>query len=492
MGLQYNEEHMENNTKLERGLGQRQMEMIAIGGCIGTGLFMGSGKTISLAGPGIIFIYAATGLILYFVMRAMGELLVHNLNYKSFVDFSEDILGPSAGFFVGWSYWFAWIVAAIAEITAISGYASFWWPDLPHWISALSTVVLLFTLNLLSVRAFGELEFWLSIIKVIAIIGLIALGLWLATTGFISPEGIAARVSNLWSYGGFFPHGVSGLLNGLQTTIFAFAGMEIIGTMMAEAEHPKKMIPEAIRKIPWRIMIFYIGTVTVLMIVTPWDAIPSDKSPFVGMFSLVGMIGAASVVNFVVMSSATSSSNSGIFATSRMLYGLAQQHHAPAIFGKLSTYQTPTVGIYLGSAIILITSLLLATKDSIMEAFDLVGTVAALIFIFIWTMILISYLVYRRRFPEAHAKSEFKMPLGRVMPYVSLAFFGVVLYALTLSEDSLIALYVLPTWFIGLGLVYWLKTRHSDAQKKLLSDYKAKVARQNKAAQEYRNKLRQH
>ena len=177
---------------LERGLGQRQMEMIAIGGCIGTGLFMGSGKTISLAGPGIILVYGVTGFILYFVMRAMGELLVHNLQYKSFVDFSEDILGPSAGFFVGWSYWFAWIVAAIAEITAITGYVSFWWPNLPHWISALTTIFVLLALNLLSVKAFGELEFWLSIIKVIAIIGLIAIGFWLSVSGFISPEGIKA------------------------------------------------------------------------------------------------------------------------------------------------------------------------------------------------------------------------------------------------------------------------------------------------------------
>ena len=176
---------MSKDAKLDRGLGQRQIEMIAIGGCIGTGLFMGSGKTISLAGPGIILIYAITGLILYFVMRAMGELLLHNLEYKSFVDFSEDILGPSAGFFVGWSYWFAWIVAAIAEIIAITGYIAFWWPDLPPWISALMLIGLLLTLNILSVKAFGELEFWMAIIKVVAIVGLIALGLYLAVTGFV-------------------------------------------------------------------------------------------------------------------------------------------------------------------------------------------------------------------------------------------------------------------------------------------------------------------
>jgi len=337
---------MEKSSELERGLNQRHIEMIAIGGCIGTGLFMGSGKTISLAGPGIIFIYAITGLILYFVMRAMGELLLHNLSYKSFVDFSEDILGPTAGFFVGWSYWFVWIVAAIAEIIAITGYISFWFPDLPNWMSAVGLILLLLTLNLLTVKAFGELEFWMAIIKVVAIVGLIVLGLYLCVTGFVSPGGVHAKVSNLWSYGGFMPHGVSGLLAGLQMTIFAFAGMEIIGTMMAETKNPKVMLPDAIHKIPMRIMIFYVGTIIVLMMVTPWTDISPNESPFVGMFSLIGMASAASLVNLVVISSATSSSNSGIYSTSRMLYGLAKQHHAPAVFGKLSAFKIPSGGIF--------------------------------------------------------------------------------------------------------------------------------------------------
>ena len=479
---------MSKDAKLDRGLGQRQIEMIAIGGCIGTGLFMGSGKTISLAGPGIILIYAITGLVLYFVMRAMGELLLHNLEYKSFVDFSEDILGPSAGFFVGWSYWFAWIVAAIAEIIAITGYIAFWWPDLPPWISALMLIGLLLTLNILSVKAFGELEFWMAIIKVVAIVGLIALGLYLAVTGFVSPSGIQARISNLWSYGGFFPNGISGLLLGLQTTIFAFAGMEVVGTMMAEAKDPKTMIPDAIRKIPWRIMIFYIGTVIVLMMVTPWNEIPSDQSPFVGMFSLVGMIAAASIVNAVVISSATSSSNSGIYATSRMLYGLSKNHHAPAVFGKLSTYQIPTGGIFLGTGLILSASIVLTTTQSMMSAFELVGTVAALIFIYIWSMILVAYLVYCKRLPQAHDESSFKMPLSKVMPYVAFAFFAIVIYALTLNDDTRIALFVLPVWFIVLGVMYRIKTRRSSKQKQLIANFEEKVAAQNAAAKIYLEK----
>ena len=442
---------------LHRGLGQRQIEMIAIGGCIGTGLFMGSGKTISAAGPAVILLYAVTGLMLYFVMRAMGELLLHNLDYKSFVDFSEDILGPRAGFFVGWSYWFAWIVAAIAEIIAITGYVSFWWPALSPWVSAMATIFILTTINLLTVKAFGELEFWLAIIKVIAIAGLIVVGLWLSVSGFVSPEGTKASIANLWTHNGFFPNGFSGVMAGLQTTIFAFAGMEIIGTMMAEAKDPKKMIPEAIRKIPWRILFFYIGTVTVMMMVTPWVDISPDRSPFVGMFALAGLASAASLVNFVVASSATSSSNSGIFATSRMLYGLAHSHKAPAIFGKLSSHQIPAGGVFLATLLMLSVSVILTAVDSMMEAFQMVGSVAALIFIFIWTMILWAHLVYQKRHPEAHAHSAFKMPMSKLMPYVVLVFFMVVIYALSLDDATRIALYVLPCWFAVLAIFYRLK-----------------------------------
>ncbi len=478
------------NSGLERGLGQRQMEMIAIGGCIGTGLFMGSGKTISLAGPGIIFIYALTGFMLYFVMRAMGQLLLHDLSYKTFIDFCEDILGPSAGFFVGWSYWFAWIVTAIAEIIAITGYVSFWWPDLPHWISAMGITLLLLTLNILSVRAFAELEFWMAIVKVVAIAILIVLGLYLCVTGFVSPKGIQANVSNLWSFGGMMPRGIDGLLAGLQSTIFAFAGMEVIGTMMAEAKNPKVMLPDAIRKIPIRIMIFYIGTVSVLMMVTPWNDIPADQSPFVGMFTLVGMVSAASIINAVVISSATSSSNSGIYATSRMLYGLAKNHHAPAVFGKLSSHKIPTGGIFLASALILSVSLILSTTKSMMSAFELVGSVASLIFIYIWSMILFAYIAYRKRLPQAHDLSAFKMPMANFMPYVILGFFVLVIYTLTLSNDTRVALYVLPLWFLVLGLLYWFRTRRSTNQKKLIESFKVKVIAQNLAAKEYRASLR--
>lgn len=432
--------------------------MIAIGGCIGTGLFMGSGKTISLAGPAVILVYAITGIMLYFVMRAMGELLLHNLEYKSFVDFSEDLLGTQAGFFVGWSYWFAWIVAATAEIIAITGYVEFWWPSVSPWVSAMTTILALLIVNLLTVKAFGELEFWLAIIKVIAIISLIAIGLWLAMTGFVSPDGTKAHVSNLWIYGGFSPNGVSGMIAGLQMSIFAFAGMEIIGTMMAETKDPKRMIPSAIRKIPFRILVFYIGTVAVIMMVTPWVDISPDRSPFVGMFSLIGLASAASLVNFVVVSSATSSSNSGVFATSRILYGLAQSREAPAIFGKLSSHLIPAGGVLLACILMLLVSVVLTTVDSMMQAFVIVGSVASLLFIFIWTMILLAHLAYQKRNPEAHLRSAFKLPCSRCVPYIVLAFFVLVIFALSQNAATRIALYILPLWFLALFIFYRAKS----------------------------------
>ena len=471
---------------LERGLSRRHLELIAIGGCIGTGLFLGAGTTISLAGPAIIVIYGITGVMLYFMMRAMGELLLYDTRYKSFVDFSEDILGPFTGYLVGWSYWFAWIVAAIAEVIAITGYLDYWWPGLPHWLEACLAILLLFSINMLAVKAFGELEFWLAIIKVITIIALIGIGSWLVFSGFTNKDGVHARIDNLWVYGGFFPTGIGGMLKGLQTTIFAFAGMEIIGTMMAEAKKPEQMIPKAIRSIPVRIMLFYIGTVAVLMMVTPWHDIPANASPFVSIFGVAGLVSAAGFVNFVVLSSAVSSSNSGMFATSRMLYGLAKNHNAPPIFGKLSSFKIPSRAVMLAAVLMASTAFVLTMTESVIEGFQIVGSVSALLFIFIWSTIMIAYLMHHARRPHAYAMSSFPMPLPQITPYVVLGFFGIVIYALTLDSSTLVALKVLPLWFALLSLGFYLKTRNDPFYKKTKARFKEKVAQEKAAALQYK------
>lgn len=329
---------------LRRNLTNRHIQLIAIGGAIGTGLFMGSGKTISLAGPSIIFVYMIIGFMLFFVMRAMGELLLSNLEYKSFSDFAADLLGPWAGFFTGWTYWFCWVVTGIADVVAITAYAQFWFPGLSQWIASLLCVLLLLGLNLATVKMFGEMEFWFAMIKIVAIVGLIVAGLVMIAMQFQSPTGTVASFTHLWNDGGMFPKGISGFFAGFQIAVFAFVGIELVGTTAAETKDPEKSLPRAINSIPIRIIMFYVFALIVIMSVTPWNSVVPDKSPFVELFVLIGLPAAASVINFVVLTSAASSANSGVFSTSRMLFGLAQEGDAPKSFANLSKRAVPANG----------------------------------------------------------------------------------------------------------------------------------------------------
>lgn len=444
----------EGEQHLSRQLSNRHIQLIAIGGAIGTGLFMGSGKTISLAGPSVIFVYMIIGVMLFFVMRAMGELLLSNLRYKSFADFAADLLGPWAGFFTGWTYWFCWIVTGIADVIAISGYVSYWWHDLPLWIPALAAVILLIALNLPTVKAFGETEFWFALIKIVAIVALIVVGLVMVFGHFQAPGGAAASFSNLWNDGGFFPTGPMGFVAGFQIATFAFVGIELVGTTAAEAENPERNLPKAINSIPVRVMLFYVVALIVIISVTPWREISAGRSPFVVMFTLAGLGFAASVINFVVLTSAASSANSGIYSTSRMVYGLAREGDAPARFGRLTSRKVPANALLLSGVFLLAGVVMVAMDNSIIEAFTLVTTVSAVLFIFVWSIILISYLMYRKRRPHLHEASKFKMPGGIVMCYVVLAFFAFLIWALTQEPDTLRALLVTPVWFAVLGIAW--------------------------------------
>ncbi|WP_434778966.1 D-serine/D-alanine/glycine transporter [Neisseria sp. Ec49-e6-T10] len=439
---------------LKRGLDNRHIQLIAIGGAIGTGLFMGSGKTISLAGPSIIFVYMIIGFMLFFVMRAMGELLLSNLNYKSFIDFSSDLLGPWAGYFTGWTYWLCWVVTGVADVIAIAGYAQFWWPGLTPWIPVIICVILFLSLNLVAVKLFGEMEFWFAIIKIIAILALIVVGIYMVVTGFQSPSGSIASLNHIWNGGNMFPNGVIGFFAGFQIAVFAFVGIELVGTTAAETKDPNRTLPKAINSIPIRIIFFYVLSLIVIMCVTPWNQVSPDKSPFVQMFVLVGIPFAASLVNFVVLTSAASSANSGVFSTSRMMFGLAEEKAAPKLFSKLSSLSVPANGLIFSCLCILIAYAILSSIPSIMGAFTVVTTISAILFIFVWSIILISYMVYRKQRKQLHEKSIYKMPGGVLMCWVVLAFFAFVLYLLTLEADTLEALIYTPSWFILLGVAY--------------------------------------
>ena len=282
------DEHSSPN-ELQRKLSNRHLQLIAIGGAIGTGLFMGSGKTISLAGPSIIIIYMIIGAMFFFLMRALGEILLSNLHYKSFIDMAHDLIGPGAGYYIGWSYWLGWVLVGIADLAAIINYLSFWLPPdtmfTPMGQAAISAGCVLFILaiNLVTVKLFGEIEFWFALIKILAIVGLICIGIFMVFTGFQAPNGSVASFSNIWSHGGMFPKGGMGFLAGFQIAMFAFVGVELLGTMAAETKDPEKNLPKAVNAIPTRIIIFYVLSLVMIMSVTPWNLIPADKSPFVSL-----------------------------------------------------------------------------------------------------------------------------------------------------------------------------------------------------------------
>ncbi|MFJ2546155.1 D-serine/D-alanine/glycine transporter [Pseudomonas sp. NPDC087612] len=450
----------ENHDHLQRSLSNRHIQLIAIGGAIGTGLFMGSGKTISLAGPSIIFVYMIIGFMLFFVMRAMGELLLSNLNYKSFIDFSADLLGPWAGYFTGWTYWFCWIITGIADVIAISAYSQFWFPDLPQWAPAIACVGLLLSLNLITVKMFGEIEFWFAMIKIIAIVALVGTGLYMVMAGFQSPAGRTADLANLWNDQGMFPHGLMGFFAGFQIAVFAFVGIELVGTTAAEAKNPERNLPRAINSIPIRIIVFYVLALITIMAVTPWRDVVPGKSPFVELFVLAGLPAAASIINFVVLASAASSANSGVFSTSRMLFGLAQQGDAPKRFEQLSKRSVPASGLLFSCTCLLAGALLMYVIPDLVEAFTLVTTVSAILFMFVWSLILLSYLNYRKQRAALHQASKYKMPGGRLMCWVCLAFFAFILVLLSLEHDTRQALIVTPLWFVLLTVTYQFVRRN--------------------------------
>ncbi|HEY2504730.1 MAG TPA: amino acid permease [Mycobacterium sp.] len=460
--------------QLHRGLSNRHIQLIAIGGAIGTGLFMGSGRTISLAGPAVVAVYGIIGFFVFFVLRAMGELLLSNLNYKSFVDFSADLLGPAAGFFVGWSYWFAWIATGIAEVVAIAGYSKFWWPDLPAWLPALVTCALILMFNLFNVRNFGETEFWFALIKVAAIVCFIGVGAILLATNFVSPQGHRATIANLWNDGGFFATGLMGVVSGFQIAFFAFVGVELVGTAAAETVNPRRTLPRAINAVPLRVAIFYIGALLAILTVVPWRQFASGESPFVMMFALAGLTAAASIVNFVVITAAASAANSGVFSTGRMLFGLAEEGSAPAPFHRLNRGGVPALAILVTAVLLLTAAPLLYVGGSVMGAFTLVTTISSLLFLFVWAMIVVSYLVYRRRHAQRHADSPYKMPGGVVMCWAILAFFVFVIWTLCTERETAIALAWFPLWFLVLA-VGWLIVRRRSGRAERYRQFRAEM-----------------
>ncbi|MFF0828161.1 amino acid permease [Brevibacillus sp. NPDC003359] len=450
------------DQKLERGLKNRHVQLIAIGGAIGTGLFLGAGKSIHLAGPSILFAYLITGIICFLIMRSLGELLLSNLNYHSFVDFVKEYLGNMAAFVTGWTYWFCWISIAMADLTAVGMYTQYWFPEIPQWMPGLIALLILLIMNLATVKLFGEMEFWFALVKVIAILALIFVGIFMIIKGFSTNAG-ASSFTNLWSHGGMFPNGFNGFLLSFQMVVFAFVGIELVGLTAGETEDPKRVIPKAINQIPIRILIFYVGALIVIMSIYPWNAINPLESPFVQVFAAIGIAAAAGIVNFVVLTSAASACNSAIFSTSRMVYSLAKEKNAPVPLTKLTANKVPANALFFSTVVILIAVVLNYVMPE--GVFTLITSVSTVCFIFIWGIMVICHLKYRKTRPELAKANSFKMPLYPFANYLILAFLAFILVVLALAEDTRVALFITPVWFILLVAIYKLrKTKTNEIE----------------------------
>lgn len=448
-------ENSNEGHELKRGLKNRHIQMIALGGAIGTGLFYGSATTIKQTGPSISLAYVFGGIVIFFIMRALGEMSVDNPVSGAFSHYAYENWGQFPGFLSGWNYWFNYIVVSMAELSVVGVYVNYWLPSIPTWLSALVFLIAVTAVNLISVKLYGEFEFWFAIVKVVAIIALIVLGILMIFTG-IGNGGQPTGFSNLWKNGGFFPHGIKGLLFSLVMVMFSFGGVELIGITAGEADDPTKSIPKAINQVVFRILIFYIGALGVMMTIFPWNKLGESGSPFVEIFSKIGIPAAAGILNVVVLTAAVSAYNSGLYSNGRMLHSLALQGNAPKTLAKVSKTGTPIVGVLVSSAITLISVVL--TYFAPGKVFSYLISIATIAGIINWTMIIITQLKFRKsKSPKEVDKLHFKLPLFPISSYICLAFMALVVVLMAIMPDYRIAVIIGPIWILLLFIAYKLK-----------------------------------
>ncbi|MDE9456379.1 amino acid permease [Xenorhabdus bovienii] len=446
---------MQNTSQLKRGLSVRHIRFMALGSAIGTGLFYGSAEAIRAAGPAVLLAYAIGGAAVFMVMRALGEMAVHHPVAGSFSHYASHYLGPLAGFLTGWTYVFEMLVVCLADITAFGLYMKLWFPHVDQWIWVLSIVFFIGAINLCNVKVFGEMEFWLSIIKVTAIVAMIVGGFVIMMYGFGQEAGHVTGLSNLWEHGGFMPNGIAGVIASFTVVMFAFGGIEVIGITASEAKNPEKSIPQAINAVPFRILLFYVLTLFVLMCIYPWNQIGQNGSPFVQIFSSLGIDSAANILNVVVITAAISAINSDIFGSGRMMYGMAQEKQAPSAFTKLTKNGVPWVTVLVMSCVLLIGVVLNYLLPE--KVFGIIASIATFATVWVWLMILLSQFIMRRKMPAEEVKKlKFPVPLWPAAPILTISFMAFIIVVLGYFPSTRIALYVGIAWIALLTLSYFL------------------------------------
>jgi AAT family amino acid transporter len=451
------------SEQLQRQLTPRHITFMALGMCIGAGLFLGSASTIKLAGPSVLIAYLFGGAMIFVIMRALGEMAAHEPIAGSFSAYAHKYLGPYAGYLTGWNYWVLMMGVGIAESTAVGIYMKDWYPELPQWIWAFASVVMIGGLNLMAVKVYGEMEFWFALIKVLTVVLMILGGfgiIWLGWGNGGQPVG----VSNLWTHGGWFPNGFTGMVLALPVLVFSFGGIETIGMAAAEAAHPERTIPKAVNSVIWRILIFYIGSLFVIMAIYPWNELGTQGSPFVTTFVKLGIPQAAGLINFVVITAALSSFNSTTFSGSRMLHSLATKGQAPAAMGRLSGSGVPVRGVLVTIFFLLLGVLMNYLVPE--RIFGMIMSILAFNTVWTWGTVLVAHWRFHRRQPEP---LPFRLRLWPFSSLLALAFLAFVLVMLGYSPDTRVALYVGAGWVALLTVAYWLFGVHRRMRSPLVA-----------------------
>ncbi|WGG48151.1 amino acid permease [Rugamonas sp. DEMB1] len=445
---------VDGKNELKRGLKSRHIQLIALGGAIGTGLFLGIAQTIKMAGPSVLLGYALAGVIAFLIMRQLGEMVVDEPVAGSFSYFADKYCGHLAGFMSGWNYWVLYVLVSMAELSAVGIYVQYWWPAIPSWASALGFFVVINAISLCNVKAFGEMEFWFAIIKVVAIVGMIGFGAYLLLSGEAGPQ---ASVANLWRHGGFFPNGFGGLVMAMAVIMFSFGGLELVGITAAEADDPSKTIPSATNQAIYRILIFYIGALGILLSLYPWQNVVTGGSPFVLIFHALNSNMVANVLNVVVLTAALSVYNSCVYCNTRMLYGLAMQGNAPRSLLKVNGRGVPLTALAVSATATGICVLVNYFMPG--KAFEMLMGLVVSALIINWAMISWIHLRFRAAKRAAGQSTAFRSLGYPLTNYLCLAFLAGILVVMFLTPDLRLSVYLIPAWLGLLGVGYWVRQR---------------------------------
>ena len=448
-----------------KSLKARHVNMIAIGGAIGTGLFLGAGGRLKDAGPSLFVAYAVCGLFAFLVVRALGELVLHRPSSGAFVSYAREFLGEKGAYVAGWMYFLNWSTTGIADITAVATYTHYWgmFSDVPQWVIALIALAVVLAVNLISVKIFGEMEFWFAIIKVSALVVFMAIGIFLLVSRH-PVDGHTTGPSLITDHGGLFPHGALPMLLVIQGVVFAYASVELVGVTAGETLEPEKIMPKAINSIMWCVAVFYVGSVVLLSMLMPSDSYTAGQSPFVTVLSKLGVPAAGGVMNLVVLTAAMSSLNSGLYSTGRILRSMAMSGSAPKFTGKMSRTQVPYGGILLTSGICVLGVGLNYVVPS--EAFEIVLNFAALGILSTWGMIMICHLLFWRRAQAGHlTRPGYRLPGSPYTEIVTLGFLASVLVLMWADGGpSRVTVMAVPGIALALAIGWFFIKRRTPAR----------------------------